>query len=60
MSAANPKNAFTTTDAERRWEERVDAAKRAMAEAEQKLAQASTPAFQTFAFHDLVENVRLS
>jgi len=58
MSAANPKNAFTSTDAERRWGERVDAAKRAVAEAEQRLAQASTPAFQTYAFQDLEEKHR--
>jgi len=52
-SNADPKKAFEPTDATRRWQERVDAAKQEVAAAEEKMVKVDSAREQTFAYWDL-------
>lgn len=58
MSTANPKKAFEPTPATKRWQARVDAARKAVTEAEQAMRLASTSAEQALLFQDLKEKER--
>ena len=55
MSIANPKKAFAPSDATKRWQARVDAARKAVTEVERALRLATTSAEQTFLFRELKE-----
>ena len=58
MSTANPKKAFEPTPATKRWQARVDAARKAVTEAEQAMRLATTSAEQAWLFQDLKEKER--
>lgn len=55
MSISNPKKAFDPSDATKRWQARVDAARKALTEVEQALRLTTTSAEQTFLFRELKE-----
>jgi hypothetical protein len=55
MSISNPKKAFDPSDATKRWQARVDAARKAVTEVEQALRLTATSAEQTFLFRELKE-----
>lgn len=58
MSAADPRRAFDPTPATKRWEARVEAARKAVTEAEQAMRLATTSAAQAWLFQDLKEKER--
>ncbi|MBE2180185.1 MAG: hypothetical protein IAE97_06905 [Chthoniobacterales bacterium] len=52
----SPKSA--PTEAERRWQARVDAAKAAVAEAEKAMTATTSPTMQTYLYRELREKQR--
>jgi hypothetical protein len=55
MSISKPKKAFEPSNATKRWQARVDAARKAVTEVEQALRMANTSAEQAFLFRELKE-----
>jgi len=51
--SADPRKAFEITDADRRWQARIDAAKAAVSEAERQMMKADSPREQTYAYREL-------
>lgn len=58
MSTANPNKAFEPTPATKRWQARVDAARKAVTEAEQAMRLVTASAEQAWLFRDLKEKER--
>ena len=57
-SSHNPRKAFEPTDATRRWQARIDAAKQEFAAAEEKVLKAESPAEQTWLYRELESKQR--
>ena len=57
-SSHNPRKAFEPTDATRRWQARIDAAKQAVAEAQEKVIKAESAAEQTWLYRELESKQR--
>jgi len=57
-SSHNPRKAFEPTDATRRWQARVDAAKQAVAEAQEMVLKAESAAEQTWLYRELESKQR--
>lgn len=55
MSISKPKKASAPSDATKRWQARVDAARKAVTELQQALRLATTSAEQNFLFRELKE-----
>lgn len=52
-SSSDPRKAFDSTDATRRWQARVDAAKQAVADAEEQVLKAESPGEQSWLYREL-------
>ena len=52
-SSADPRKAFEPTDATRRWQARVDAAKQEVAAAQEMVLKAESAAEQTWLYREL-------
>ena len=57
-SSHNPRKAFEPTDATRRWQARVDAAKQEVAAAQEKVLKAESAAEQTWLYRELESKQR--
>ena len=57
-SCHNPRKAFEPTDATRRWQARIDAAKQAVAEAQEKVLKAESAAEQTWLYREVESKQR--
>ena len=57
-STADPRKAFEPTDATRRWQARVDAAKQEVAAAQENVLKAESAAEQTWLYRELESKQR--